>query len=172
MQRPHFRPRFVLLSPEPVDAVCHSLHARLKESPRLEARVRPNQVLAWIGEAERKVWSPSLDLNLRPHPRGTLIVGLVAPHPKLMTAYVFAAIGLGFLFALSLTWAFVQTTLDEPPWCLVGSGLALLGLGAVGASRAIGLAWAREQMEPLVALVDGLGEPREDELDLLREASA
>jgi len=170
VRRPHFRPRFVLLCPEPVDAVRRVIVARLAESPGLESRVRPHQVLAWIGGDARRVWSPSLDVNLRPHPAGTVVVGLVAPHPKLMTAYVFAAIGLGFLLALSLTWGFVQVTLDEPPWCIAGSALALLGLGGVAASRALGLAWARDQIAPLLALVDGLGAPREDELAVLHEA--
>lgn len=172
MRRPHFRPRFVLLCPEPVDAVRREIQVRLAASPGLESRVRPNQVLAWIGDAERHVWSPSLDLNLRPHPEGTVVVGLVAPHPKLMTAYVFAAIGLGFLLALSLTWGFVQVTLDEPPWCLIGSALAALALGGVAASRALGLAWARDQIAPLVDLVEGLGTTREDVSEVLRQAGA
>ncbi len=170
MQRPHFRPRFVLMVPEPVDAVRARLDQRLGAASGIEGKVRPHQVLAWIAGPERRVWSPSIDLNLRPHPDGTLVVGLVAPHPKLMTAYVFAAIGLGYLFAVACAWSVVQLTMDEAPWCLVGAAGSGLGATAVFATRALGLAWARSQMPALLALVEGFGEPRDDELDLLKAA--
>lgn len=170
MDRPHFRPRFVLLAEQPLEVVRETIRARLEASPHVEGRVRNKQVLAWIAASERKVWSPSIDLNLRPHPRGTLVVGLVAPHPKLMTGYVFASIALGFLFAIACSWSFVQVSMGDTPWCLVGIGLGVVAGAVLLGTRALGILWARPQIAPLAALVDGFGEPRDDELQLLQEA--
>lgn len=172
MQRFHFRPRFVLLVPAPVEEVRATLADRLQAADdALEGRVRPRQVLAWIAPPARRIWSPSLDLNLRVHPDGTLVVGLIAPHPDLMTAYVFGSICLTFLLCLALTWSFVQITMGEPPLCLLGASASSIGLLGILASRRLGLLWARSQIPQLAALVDGFGTPRDDEEKLLAEGA-
>ena len=170
MQRPHFRPRVVILIERPPDEVREVLRARLTAAAgRLYGRVRSRCMLAWVDHDRRHVWSPSLDVNLRDHPRGTLLIGRFGPHPKLMTAHMFGTIALAFLTTMALVWAYVQHTLGEPPLCLLSLAAALVGAGALATSSALGRRWGHDEMLELAGLLDGLGEVRDDEEALLRE---
>jgi hypothetical protein len=171
MQRPHLRPRFVMLAPCGPDDVRAALEARLRErEERLEFRVRTGGVLAWVKAPARRFWSPSMDALLRPHPRGTLIVGRFGPNQSLMTGYFFLSILLGFLICLSATWGYVQTIMGEPPRCLIGSSLGVAGLVGIWASSKVGTAWAHDQMLWLAEVVDGMGDVIDDEAAVMAEA--
>jgi hypothetical protein len=173
MQRPHFRPRFIRLCRCERDAVLQEVGARAAaRSDLFIHRVRHQGVRVWMADAVWRPWSPSLDLNVRDHPEGTLIVGRFGPSAALMTGYLFSTIGLSFLLALSLTWSYVQTMMDEPPKCLVGSAAAALGLVAVWGSGRVGAALGRDQMHLLADLLEGVGELRDDEAKLLSELEA
>jgi hypothetical protein len=168
MERPHFRPRVTLLVRSPIDEVRGLLQARLEGLHGvLEGRVRQRAVLAWIAAPERRFWSPSVELTLEEHPEGTRVHGMFGPHPHLMTGQFFLSILLGFLAAIASTWAFVQFTMNEPPLCLFGAAAALTGIGALVVARAVGLAWGRDQVAQLGALVDGLGEIQGEEAHVL-----
>ena len=168
MKRPHYRPRVTLLVRAPVGEVREALQARL-EGLRgvLEGRVRQRAVLAWIAAPDRRFWSPSVELTLEEHADGTLIHGMFGPHPHLMTGQFFLTILLSFLAAIASTWAFVQVTMDEPPLCLWGAAAALTGIAALWGARAVGLAWGRDHVARLGALVDGLGEIQEEDARVL-----
>jgi hypothetical protein len=168
MERPHYRPRVTLLVRSPVDEVRAALQARLDGLPGvLEGRVRQRAVLAWIAAPERRFWSPSVELTLEEHTEGTLVRGVFGPHPNLMTGQLFLTILLSFLGAIASTWAFVQVTMDEAPVCLWGAAAALTGVVALALARALGLAWGRDQVARLGALVDGLGEILEEDAGVL-----
>lgn len=171
MHRPHLRPRFVMLAPCGPDDVRAALEARLRErEERLEFRVRTGGVLAWVKAPARRFWSPSMDALLRPHPRGTLIVGRFGPNQSLMTGYFFLSILLGFLICLSATWGYVQTIMGEPPRCLLGSSLGVAGLVGIWVSSKVGTAWAHDQMLGLAEVVDGMGDVIDDEAAVMAEA--
>lgn len=173
MDRPHFRPRLTMLAPQPIEITRDVLRDRLKPRQAVfEYRIRDHNVLVWMAEGHRRFWSPALDTNLREHPRGTCVTGRFGPHPALMTATVFVSILLGFLMLLSMTWSYVQTTMGEPPHCLMGSAVAAVGLALVVVSGRLGAAWGRDQMHLLADLMEDLGELCDDEAALLQEAEA
>lgn len=171
MDRPHFRPRVLVLVPDtPVEAVCAQLRERLEADPRLDGRCTRASLIAWPAPPARRFWSPCLDLNLRSHPKGTLVVGRFGPQPVLFTAFLFGSIGLGFVACIAATLSFVQWSLGQEPWALpvlllpISGGLAMFAVDRMGRRRA----WS--QMGELAGLVDGLGEVRDDEEGLLAEA--
>lgn len=171
MDRPHFRPRVLVLVPDATqEEVCALLKGRLADAPGLEGRCTRAALIAWPAPPARRFWSPALDLNLRAHPRGTLLVGRFGPQPVLFTAFLFGSIGLGFLGCIAACWAFVQLTLGQEPWALAGlvppvvGGLAMLAVDRVGRAKAWG------QMGELAALLEGVGEVRGDDEGLLEEA--
>lgn len=173
MHRPHFRPRFIRMCRCERDAVLQQVGERARARPELFVhRVRHQGVRVWMADGVWRPWSPSLDLNVRDHPEGTLIIGRFGPSAALMTAYLFATIGLSFLLALSLTWSYVQTLMNEPPKCLAGSAAAALGLVAVAGSGRLGAWLGRDQMHLLADLLEGVGELRDDEARLLAELEA
>jgi hypothetical protein len=163
MDRPHLRPRVSVRVPHPPDALCQLLDGRLAETPSLEGRVRQRAVLVWMAKPLRCWWSPCLDLNLEPDGSGTRLTGRYTAHPRLMTASVFAGIGLTFLACLSATWSLVQWTMREPPRCLGGTLAALLGLLAVYGVHRLAQRRAVGQMHALAVLLDGLGAVEVDE---------
>lgn len=171
MDRPHFRPRFVLLADDSPEGVRDALEARLRaREDRFVIRIRRASVLAWIRPPAQRIWSPAMDVVLRSHPRGTLIIGRFGPSPQLMTGYMFVSILLTFLLVFSLCWSYVQSVMGEPSNCLYGSVAAALGLGGIWGSSRVGTAWAHEQMTWLAEAVDGLGEVQNDEAAVLAEA--
>ena len=170
MERPHLRPRFLILVPAPLDEVRATLASRLEGAQdRFVFRVRSQAVLAWIKPPAQRFWSPSLDTLLRPHPRGTLIVGRMGPQLSLMSGYFFVTFGLAFLTVLSLVWTGVQWTLGESPHCVIGSVLGVVGIAGVWVSSRVGVWLAREQMAWLAEIVEGLGEIQQDEAAILAE---
>lgn len=169
----HLRPRILLLSDASPAEVREAVLARINtRRSTLEARVASHQVMAWIAADARKLWSPCLDLNCRPHPKGTLIVGRLGPHMFLYTAMLFSFIGTGFLAAVSLCWAYVQWSFDEPALALAGTLPLVTALIFFGVLDRVGRRRARDQMIELAGLVDGLGVVQDDEEGVLREVEA
>lgn len=170
MERPHLRPRFLMLVQAPPEDVRAQMAERLKaHEDRFTYRVRSNAVLVWIKPPAQRFWSPALDTLLRPHPRGTLIVGRFGPHGSLMSGYFFLTLGLVFLTSFSLVWSMVQRSLGESPHCMIGSALGVVGIAGVWASARVGTWLAREQMAWLAVIVEGLGEIQHDEAAILAE---
>ncbi len=170
MQRPHLRPRFLILVPAPLEEVRATMAERLEAAQdRFVFRVRSQAVLAWIKPPAQRFWSPSLDTLLRPHPRGTLIVGRMGPQLSLMSGYFFVTFGLAFLTVLSLIWTSVQWSLGESPHCVIGSALGVVGIAGVWVSSRVGVWLARDQMAWLAEIVEGLGEIQQDEAAILAE---
>ena len=173
MDRPHFRPRFILLAEGSPEAVRDALEARLRaDDQRFVFRIRRASVLAWIRPPAQRFWSPAMDVVLRAHPRGTLVIGRFGPNPQLMTGYVFVSILLSFFLVFSLCWSYVQVAMGESPHCAVGSGFAALGLVGIALSSRVGTAWAHEQMMALAEVIDGLGVVQTDEAAVLEESQA
>lgn len=173
MDRPHFRPRFILLFPGDVAAVREAIAERVASRPGCyDGRVRRQSALVTVAAEMRHPWSPALEVVFREHPDGTLLVGRFGPAPALMTAYAFGTIGLGFLVCLSASWAYVQSIMGESPRCLMGTAGALVGLAAIWGSSRVGATWARDQMHLLAWVIEDLGALRDDEAELLAVADA
>lgn len=169
----HLRPRMLLLTTAEPVAVRDVLAARLEaQAGVLEGRVTRTQLVAWIARQDRKLWSPCLELNCRPHPGGTLIVGRLGPHLFLYSMMVFCFIGTGLIAAISLCWGYVQWSLGNDPTALFGVIPVVVVATFFAALDTIGRRRARPQMITLAALVDGLGELQKDEAGVLREADA
>lgn len=156
MDRPHLRPRVELIVAEPIAEVAKRLEARLGETRGIEGRVRRQAMLLWIGADRRRWWSPCLDVNFEPHAEGTRISGRYCPHPKLMTAYAFAAILLTFLGIFAAAWAYVQHIMGELPQCLGGTAIsAVVGASLFGLHR-YGTARAASQMHELGVVLEAV----------------
>lgn len=169
----HLRPRMLLFTSAEPTAVRDTLAARLQErSGVLEGRVTRTQLVAWIARDDRKLWSPCLELNCRPHPGGTLILGRLGPHMFLYSITVFSLIGTGLIAAISLCWSYVQWSLGQTPVALFGVIPICVAATFFTLFDKLGRRRARPQMIALAALVEGIGELQTDEEGVLREAEA
>lgn len=149
--------------------VCGQLKGRLQASPALDGRCTRAALIAWPAPPARRFWSPCLDLTLRAHPQGTLLIGRFGPQPMLFTAFLFGSIGLTFLAVIAACWSFVQLSLDQTPTALLGLLPPLVGGVGMIVVDAVGRRLARSQMGELAALLEGVGEVRDDEEGLLAE---
>lgn len=164
MDRPHHRPRLEILIRAPRDTVREAFRDRVAH-PRCtcEGTLARNHLHVAVGAAQRHFWSPTLDVTLRDHPDGTLLLGRFGPHPNVWTMYVFGYGVCAFAAIVAACWALAQWAIGSPPLALAwlaGSGVAAL---AVWGSARVGASIGHDQMEQLVRMVDGLGEPIADE---------
>ncbi len=124
-------------------------------------------VFLQVDEANRHVWSPTLDITLRDHDHGTRVLGRFGPSASLWTATMFVYALSVFLIPASLSGAVAQRITGEPPtllWAVVGA--AALGVGTFLSTR-VGALLGHPQMVWLARAVEGLGEVRADEAGVL-----
>jgi hypothetical protein len=150
------RRRIVVQVPLDPEALQARLHERLLASGGFDGRIRRQAILVWLAKPARKWWSPCLDLNVfQDEGGGVRLEGYACAHPQLMTAFTFGTIFLTFMASFSAVWSSVQWTMDEPPKCLMGTGLALLGLVGIGTARYVGQRFADGQIALLTTWLDG-----------------
>jgi hypothetical protein len=86
-----------------------------------------------IPERERHLWSPCLHLEFRAADHGTVVHGLVGPHPNLWTMFAFFYGTLLSAAFFGVMLGIAQLMLHRPPW---GMWVTIPVLGAVA-----GLYW-------------------------------
>lgn len=116
------RPTFSFVVPESASEVVERLQRRLA-SPGIESRWSRTgpipsgweriHVLAWL--TRRRIWSPWLHLDIRPHADGTELFGRFSPHPSLWTAYALTYLALATVAFLSTMFALSQLMMNARP---------------------------------------------------------
>ncbi|MEM1056238.1 MAG: hypothetical protein AAGI52_11975 [Bacteroidota bacterium] len=149
------RPRFEYIAPCPADAAPERLHAALaREDAPCRGRVFGGHAVLHVLHDQERVWSPFLSLDIVWHGEGTLVRGLFGPKPSIWSLFVaaYAICGFGALFAAGF--AYVQWTLDQPPWALWLVLVAALGALATYAFARYGQQRGRGQMDLLRGFLD------------------
>ena len=68
--------------------------------------------------ADRKFWTPQLDLNLEVYEKGTLIRGLLGPRPNVWTVFMFFNAVAGFIGIIGVIVGLGQWGMEGPPMAL------------------------------------------------------
>ena len=159
MPRHRIRPTFSIpLQHDPNEAM-EILRERLKGSD-YEGCTRSKGRCAdfFVDEAERKVWSPHLSVQVEPRGKASLLRGRFGPHPELWTLFMFLYTGVGFIAVMGAMLGFVQWQSNMTPWGFWGlalgvPGLAILyGVSAAGQKLTIALESEAELIVPSVAV--------------------
>lgn len=149
------RPRFEYVASCPPSDAPGRLGAALQrpEAP-CRGRIYGTHAVLHVLHTEERVWSPFLSLDLGWHPEGTLVRGLFGPKPSIWSLFVaaYAICGFGALFAGGF--AFVQWTLEQPPWALWILPALALGALATYAFARYGQTRGRGQMDQLRSFLD------------------
>jgi hypothetical protein len=112
----------------------------------------------FVDEAERKLWSPYLAMQVERRPTGSLLRGRYGPHPEIWTLFMFLYTVVGFLTVIGLMFGFVQWQLGMVPWGFWGVAVGLPGLVVVYGISATGQRLSAHQMEDLRHRIDELVE--------------
>ncbi len=110
----------------PAARVLQALHDRLSRHPsEMSGVVCDQHVELYVPTERQHLWSPQLQVEVRPSSRGALLGGRFALHPHVW-ALDMALLGIGATLAFaSLCLGYASWMMDRPPWALGG----LLGVG-------------------------------------------
>jgi len=161
MDRPRIRPTFSIPLSPGADEAMDILRERLKGTDYEDcSRSKGRCADFFVGEDERRAWSPCLSVQVEPRGKGSLLRGRFGPHPELWTLFMFLYAVVGFLAILGLMLGFVQWQSGMSPWGFWGPAVGVPGLGILMATSATGQRLSAHQMEKLrgrvQVLVDGL----------------
>ena len=150
--RPAFERR-IQLEPEAVRALLASQVD--SGACGVGVRIARKHVDLSVGEANRKVYSPVLSLEIELDGAGTRLYGNFAPAPALWTFFLFLYAFLGFVAVLSLVGGGAQWMLQKPLWGLLGLPASAALAGGVYLASQVGQSMGKRQMHCLTDFVDG-----------------
>ena len=171
MSRPRMRPSFRVPVACSVDRLRDTIERRLVlDAEDIEGELSARHVVLRIPEANRRFWTPGLELTLREveeevgesEKARSQLWGTFSPRDEIWTGFVFAIGTLAVVSLFAFVYGIAQLALDRAPYALltpiVASVLALL----LYVSALVGQGLSISEMYRLRAFVD----------DCLREAEA
>lgn len=157
------RPSFAVDLGCPSSQVLERLFARLGAGPHQLRRTRVpggggergprdhDHFVLTVAEAEQRLWSPWLTVEVTPKGEGAHLFARFSPHPSVWTGFAFAYLTLSVVLLFSLVFTAALALSGGVPWSLfVSAGAALVLFGLWWASQ-VGQRLARGQMETLRA---------------------
>ncbi len=160
MLSPRMRPRFELRVPLSPPKVLDRLNECLArpDSPCVGARAG-NHLHLKIRKADRRIWSPHLNLEITPQPetdrKASVIHGHFGPRADIWTLIVALYAILGFVGVVGLIFGLSQWMLKMPLTAFWVSGAALVLGGIVYALALTGQILSQGQMNQLLTYVQG-----------------
>lgn len=178
------RPTFALELDCPSKTVLERVYARLGEGPHQLRRSRTwgNKKLVdgrdndhftlTVAEDAQRLWSPWLELEVKPKGGGTFLRGRFGPNPTVWTWFAMTYIALTLALLISLSWA-AALVLGRmgAPWTLWVSAATVAVMAALWGVAQVGQRWSQAQMVALRrALEEALAECGEARPSLEPEA--
>jgi len=151
--QPRPRPRFDFDSPASPEQFLAHFRARLKDAKRVRGLVvEENCTIEMTLVADHvKVWSPQLSLLVSPSVQGegSSIKARFGPHPHVWGMFLAGYALSGMLSCALLLFGVVQIFLDQTPWALYATPLAILGAALVYGAAYVGQGLGSGQMNDL-----------------------
>jgi hypothetical protein len=145
-------------SREVIERLCNKLEAGPQQLKRarspgggansIHSRDEDHFLLS-VPEAEQRVWTPWLTIDVTQRGDGAHVFGRFGPHPSVWTGYAFGYLSLGLLLMFSLVFAGAQAMTAGAPWALWVSAGVAAAMGALFGASQVAQRMARPQMEVL-----------------------
>ena len=107
-----------------------------------------------VAEAEQRLYSPWLTVEVSPRPSGAEVFARFSPHPSVWTFFAFAYLALSAVLLFSLCFAASQKMTGAPPHALWITGGAAVAMVLLFAAAQLGQRLANAQMAALRAALD------------------
>lgn len=129
----HVRPRFDQTLGIDAEAIRERLIGHVRDcGVAFEVKVFPDFICVRMPVADRKFWSPRLNLSLEPGADGrTVVHGIYGPNASFWSFYLYAGLITASLALFSGILGFCQKTLGMTPWGLWVFGVALAAGGGL-----------------------------------------
>lgn len=168
MSRPRIRPTFsVPLAVDP-DTAIQEMRRRLEGSDWAECTKSKGRCADFfVEEAERRVWSPHLTVQVDEDGDGdrARLRGRFSPGPEVWTLFMFLYFAASFLAVIGLMLGLVQWQSGMEVWGFWGVYLGLPGIALLYLVSRIGQQLSSDQMEELRGRIDTLVSGLEAEAD-------
>lgn len=162
------RPSFSVDLACPSRVVLERLFARFEGGPYQLRRTRSfgseggvsrvrdhDHFILTVAEAEQRLWTPWLNVEVSPRGDGSHLFARFSPHPSVWTLVAFAYLGMSTILLLSLCFSGALVMSGSPPWALGVSAAAALVMGGLWVASQVGQRWGHAQMEELRAALEG-----------------
>jgi hypothetical protein len=147
---PRPRPRFDIFVGLQPDQVFQNLRVAIHTTPSVRAMTLDGRRFEIIREDRSwRLWAPQLDVKILPFEDGTKVMGRFGPHPHVWMAYLALYMVTLFLAIAFATYGAVQWTLDEDPWSLYLTPIAVVCAGLIYGASYVGQGLATAQMYEL-----------------------
>ncbi len=159
MTSARMRPTFAIDLPLPADEAARRLQYQLVSSQFADESMGAGRFVDLVvDEADRRIWSPQLSIQIEGRDGGSVLRGRFAPRPDLWTFIMFVYFFVAFLMLFGSALGYVQWTMADRAWGLwvVPVGVVIIA-GLHGASQ-IGQRLGQEQMHQLRSRLDDLVE--------------
>jgi hypothetical protein len=151
------RPRFEVLAPyEPLETQQRLRTMLDQEDCSFTGLFLDRHLRVRIPESQRHFWTPQLDVEIEPHPDGSLLRALFTPPPDVWTFFIATYAVMTFCGLTGLLFGLVQWWLGWPPWALWSVPIAALMIGSVYVVALIGQRLAYDQMVQLRTFLEGI----------------
>lgn len=156
MQIGPVRPRFRIDIPGGMEeAMARVQRAAAAPGSRCVCRVLGHHLDLAVAPAERRRWSPCLQMEFSEEGGRTVVNGLVGPHPSTWTLYAFLNIHVLVLIAFGLVLGVSQMVIEREPWGFWIAPAGVVAMGALYGLSQLGRKLAEEQTRMLMGLVEG-----------------
>ncbi|KAA0216455.1 MAG: hypothetical protein DYG94_04720 [Leptolyngbya sp. PLA3] len=149
------RPTRHLASTLPADELLARFEAMLNSHDcPCEGNVLGSHVTLKIRDAERRFWSPWLNIEIEPRPDNTSILhARFSPHPNIWTMVALSYIAMAVVIMIGGCFALSQWWIKQPPTALWSFPFALLVSAALFIASQIGQKLASDEMDMLDRLM-------------------
>lgn len=102
-----------------------------------------------IDPAERRFWSPHLNVQVNEMESGSQLYCRFSPRPEVWTMFMFIYFIAAFVASAAAIYGYVQWFLGQSPWSLVIIPIAIVTIIALHAASLFGQSLSSDQMEEL-----------------------
>ena len=151
------RPKFNLELPIPADEAVLRIRQGLGNPELRESTMAAGRHTEFrVDQAERRIWSPRLEVRIDDAPGGASLHGRFAPRPDVWTGFMFVYFLAWFAVVFGATLGYVQQVSDETPWGYWAVPSGLLIIVGIHAASYVGQRLAEDQMRELRGRLDSV----------------
>lgn len=144
------RPRFEVVVPGSAQTAVERLRTALEPTDAgCRGKVFGSHAVLYVPEAQERVWSPFLSIDLVGYGDGTFVRGLFGPKPSVWTFFMASYAVCAFVAIAALGFAYAQWSIGQPLWALGGVAVAAVGALATYGFARYGQWRGRDQMTQL-----------------------
>jgi hypothetical protein len=171
-QNLQMRPVYNWVSNEPPEEFVQRLCQLISFDPAVRIQCGKRHAMLRIPEEARHTWSPTLDIQVAPHERGTAIHARLGPEPQVWTFFIFLYVATATPAVIGAMFGLAQLAMGNDPWGLIAIPAGLAAWGLIYLASFLGKGLGAAQIHQLLAVVQASIDEDEEEAPAAQAAQA